>query len=367
MSDCLSMRDRYFVGDGGRASDPVWLRHLASCDECRRAQDGLPTLDHALAEIASLPLSPPPYDTVAFAVKRAARRQRRRQVMRQTLPFVYTGFAAAAVAASIVALVWVGRVRSTAPKLLAPGAELAASTEAKTVRLGNGTRVRLDAGWLKLASVTPAAQTLELPSGRVLLEVPRLPSGSSLVVRTPDAEVRVHGTRFQVSRTTTNTEVTVMEGLVEVRPEGVGRPVQFLRAGQTATVTAAGAYREQLRDETLHALDRGEFAAAEKRIDDLIADAADRSQQAEAQALLAWSLAARGKLDQAIARYRQALALLPPAQKSLWAENACAELALLVEQKNPSDAKSTWAECLRRFPDGLHAGLARARASGKGR
>jgi tetratricopeptide (TPR) repeat protein len=82
---------------------------------------------------------------------------------------------------------------------------------------------------------------------------------------------------------------------------------------------------------------------------------------------LAWSLSARGKHTLAIDRYRQALTLLPEGVQPLWAENACAELAILVEQERPKDASTTWAECLRRFPDGVHAALARSRAhSSKG-
>ena len=56
------------------------------------------------------------------------------------------------------------------------------------------------------------------------------------------------------------------------------------------------------------------------------------------------------------------VALLPEGKQALWAENACAELAILVEQESPKDGAAAWAECLRRFPDGVHAALARSRA-----
>jgi ferric-dicitrate binding protein FerR (iron transport regulator) len=215
---------------------------------------------------------------------------------------------------------------------------------------------------LKLASANEHTQTLFLPSGRVSVDVPKLPRGSSLSVRTPDAEVRVHGTRFQVIRTGKDTQVHVVEGVVEVRPEGLGRPVQTVRAGESVTVGSAEIYREGLRSSTLAALDHGEFAVAEKQIGDLLGSSADRTQQAEAQALLAWSLSARGKHSEAIQRYRQVLSLLPEGERSLWAENACAELAILLEQESPKDSGVTWTECLRRFPDGVHSALARSRA-----
>jgi tetratricopeptide (TPR) repeat protein len=149
--------------------------------------------------------------------------------------------------------------------------------------------------------------------------------------------------------------------LVEVRPEGIGRPVQMLRAGESATVASAEAYREGLRHSTLAALDHGQFAAAEKQIGQLLGTSPDVAQQAEAQALLAWSLSARGKRSEAITRYRQSLTMLPGSLRPLWAENACAELAILVQQESPQKSAAIWAECLRRFPDGVHAGLARSR------
>lgn len=366
MSDCISLRERYFALASENA--PEWMAHLQGCPECRLAQQGMPLVDRALAEVVQLPqfsVDVPPFETVAKAAQSAARTQRRRQTVRRSVPFLYTGLATAALAAGIVAMVWIGRARSAAPTLLAPGVEMRATAEAKSAILENGVRIRLEAGSLRLAVADVAgknAQTLILPLGRVFVDVPKLPAGSTLSVRTPDAEVRVHGTRFHVIRTGKDTQVQVVEGVVEVRPEGLGRPVQMLRAGETATVGSAEAYREGLRHSTLNALDHGEFAAAEKQIGEMVGSSTDRSQQAEAQALLAWSLSARGKRGEAIQRYRQVMTLLPEGVQPLWAENACAELAILIEQERPRDSSSTWAECLRRFPEGVHAGLARSRA-----
>jgi ferric-dicitrate binding protein FerR (iron transport regulator) len=360
MSNCISLRERFFAP--GLETAPEWVAHLQGCPECRLAQQGAPLVDRALAEMAQLPVDVPPFEIIAKAARSAAHQQRRRQTVRRTAPFLYTGLATAVLAAGIIATVWIGHARSAAPKLLAPGGEIRATVEAKSAILGNGVRIRLDAGSLKLAMANQDAQTLILPLGRVFVDVPKLPAGATLSVRTPDAEVRVHGTRFQVIRTGMDTQVHVMEGVVEVRPEGIGRPVQMLRAGESATVGSVEAYREGLRHATLDALDHGEFAAAERRIAEMAGSSVDRSQQAEAQALLAWSLSARGKRSEAIQRYRQVMRLLPEGFGPLWAENACAELAILIEQESPQDSSSTWTECLRRFPDGVHAGLARSRA-----
>ena len=361
MSDCLSLLEQYFAPGMENANAPEWALHLQECPSCHLAYDGLPEVDRGLAEMAKLPVSVPPFDTVAGAAQAAARHQRRRQVVRRSVPFFYTGMATAAVAAGIVVAVMIGRGRAASPKLLQPGAEIQATAEAKSAVLSNGVRIRLEAGTVKLVSASIETQMLYLSSGRISVDVPKLPRGSTLALRTPDAEVRVHGTRFQVIRTGKDTQVHVAEGVVEVRPEGFGRPIQFVNAGESLTVGSVEAYREGLRSSTLAALDHGEFVAAEKKIEDLLGTSADRPQQAEAQALLAWSLSARGRRGEAIQRYQQALSLLPETQQPLWAENACAELAILEQQERPEDASHTWAECLRRFPNGVHAALARSR------
>jgi ferric-dicitrate binding protein FerR (iron transport regulator) len=361
MKDCWSLCERYFAPGMENANDPAWLAHLRVCPECRSAWQGLPMVDRALMAAARVPVAVPSFDAIAEAAAGAARNQRRRQAVRRSVPFVYTALGTAALAAGVVAALLVGRAYRHAPQVLAPGAEIQAISEAKSAVLGNGVRIRLDAGTLKLASASKENQALLLTSGRVFLEVPKLPLGSTLSVRTPDAEVRVHGTRFQVIRTGQETQVLVTEGVVEVRPEGIGRPVRMVRAGESTTVRSAEMYREDLRHSTAAALDHGEFGAAEKQIDQLLGASPDAAQRAEAEALSAWSLLARGKRGEAIARYRRALDLLPAGATSLWAENACAELAILLQQEDPRSSAVAWAECLRRFPRGVHAALARAR------
>jgi hypothetical protein len=67
-------------------------------------------------------------------------------------------------------------------------------------------------------------ETLILSHGRVELEVPPLPKGSSLSVRTPDALVVVHGTQFSVDVAGDGdhvaTTVDVIEGRVSVELDG---------------------------------------------------------------------------------------------------------------------------------------------------
>ncbi len=363
MNECLSLRERYFAPGAEGAADPTWQSHLQSCPECRRAYQALPHVDRALADVTCMPLAVPSFDTIAGIAASAARAQRRRRAVRRSVPFLYTALGTGALAAGILAALLVGRTHRLAPKLLVAGAEIQVTTEAKSAILESGVRIRLDTGRLKLASANRQNQALLLPSGRVFVEVPKLPPGSTLSVRTPDAEVIVHGTRFQVIRTANETQVEVTEGVVEVRPDGIGRPTLTVRAGESVAVPSAEMYREDLHHSTLAALDHGEFSAAEKQIGQLLGTDPGAAQKAESQALLAWSLSARGKRGEAIDRYRQALALLPVADRPLWAENACAELAILVQQQSAKDSRAVWAECLRRFPAGVHASLARSRLS----
>jgi tetratricopeptide (TPR) repeat protein len=329
--------------------------------ECRQTYRALPQVDCALSEIARLPVEIPTFDQIAEPVAGAARSQRRRRAVRRSAPFFYTALGTAALAAGLIAIVWSGQPRQHAPKLLSPGEELQTTAEPKSAVLDNGVHIRLDEGSLKLAPSTKEGQALILPSGRVFVEVPKLAPGRTLSVRTPDAEVRVHGTRFQVIRTNKETQVRVTEGVVEVRPEGTGRKVETVKAGESATVLSAETYRQSLRDSTLEALEDADYDTAEKQLGQLLGTSPTVAQQAEAQALLAWSFSGRGKRREAMDLYRHALALLPEGQRPLWAENACAELAILVQRTSPKESAGTWGECLRRFPDGVHAAVARTR------
>ena len=362
MNDCLSLRERVFDPGVDGADDQEWLAHVQTCAECRCAHQALPLVNQGLVEVARQPVSVPAFATIAAHAASAARAQRRRGKVRRTVPYFYTALGATALAAGVAFFIFFsGESRPTAQRL-APGAEIQASSEAKVAVLDCGARVRLETGTLKMAPTTGGHQSLALRSGRVFVEVPKLPAGTTLSVTTPDAEVRVRGTRFQVTRIAHETQVQVQEGVVEVFPEGAGRTVQTVRAGESVTVPSLEVYRENVRRSTVEALDHAQYEVAEKQIVQLLGTDPDAAQRAEALALQAWSLSARGQRVQAIERYRQALKLLPEAQRPLWAENACAELALLVQQQTPKDGPALWSECLRRFPDGVHTGLARARA-----
>ncbi|MGC4116540.1 MAG: FecR domain-containing protein [Myxococcales bacterium] len=237
------------------------------------------------------------------------------------------------------------------------------NTGARQAVLESGAEVRIEIGKVERVPSGKDEERLFLGAGSVSLQVPKLKGGRTVAVCTPDAEVRVHGTRFQVIRDEKGTSVSVAEGLVEVKPYGGGRSPVFVKAGETTKVETPAAYRKALRDAAQASLDRGDFAGAQQRLSDLLATELDVSERAEAYALLAWSLSGSGNRSAAVEQYRHALEMLPEGERPLWADNAAAELALLLEQVDAAKAPQAWRDYLRRFPDGVHAGQARSRAA----
>jgi hypothetical protein len=105
------------------------------------------------------------------------------------------------------------------------------------VDVGPSARVRFD----HVADQPVTGDRIDLAAGAIEVQVPKLAPGTDLRVRTADAVVVVHGTRFTVERVAppggrVETRVSVTEGLVEV--DGVEGP-RMLAAGMTLVVPAA--------------------------------------------------------------------------------------------------------------------------------
>jgi ferric-dicitrate binding protein FerR (iron transport regulator) len=355
MSDCTSIRDRFFAAGELERGNPELEAHLEACEACARAAAALPLVDAALATPPAVVV--PSFDAIALEAARAARTRRGLVQVRRRLPYAITGVAAAAAAVALVFLV----LPSGSPRLAVGGA-LDSAAGARAAELPSGAKVRLDGGELRLVPGAPGEERLHLAAGAVSVEVPKLAPGHALAVETPDAEIRVHGTRFQVTRDRRGTSVSVIEGLVEVRPGGTGRAPLFLRPGEATVIEPLDDYRRGLRASAQANLDAGRFDAADEGLAALLATAPGETDRAEALALRAWAAAARGDRKGAIDRYREALGTLPVGERALWADNAAAELALLLEGEDPAAAAAAWSGYLRRFPEGVHSSLARARA-----
>lgn len=361
MNECDRIRDRFFARERRTAADPELEAHLAACAACRSAVQAMPAVDRALAQLPKLLAPAPPFEAVAPFAARAARGRRRANAVRRSLPSLLTGLGAAAAAALLVTAL-IPRLAASSAPLVAVGSRLDAHGGARHGELQSGARLRLDSGMVFRVPAAAGEERLRLEVGSLSLEVPRLPPGRSVSVSTPDAEVLVHGTRFQVLRDARGTVVAVAEGLVEVRPSG-GRPALFVRPGESATVESPQLYRRGLRASAAAALGRGAFAAARRPLELLLGSELEPVEEAEARAMLGWALAGEGDRAGAIEQYRRSLALLPEGQRPLWADNACAERALLLEREAPAKAPAAWSQCLSLFPDGVHAARARGRTS----
>lgn len=359
MTSCDQIRERFF-GDGvPPRGDHELEAHLQACPCCRMTLRGLTVVDAVLGALPPVCATPPPFARLERAAAHAARARRRRMLVRRAGPFAATAALAAAV--FLVMGVTAGRRHTPGPRVVEAGAVLDDSAGIAVGRLPSGARVTLERGAVRCDRATATEERLVLERGTVSLEVPHLEKGRSLGVDTPEAQVRVRGTRFHVSRDDLGTTVSVTEGEVEVRPEGLGRPIEFVHPGARVVVEPLPAYRRRLLAAASDALAQGSRDTADEHLARLLATEPEAPLRAHAEALRAWGAAAGGERDAAIRLYRRALELLPSGDAPTWADNALAELALLLEAREATQAMATWRDYLARFPQGLHAAQARGR------
>ncbi|WP_437653289.1 FecR domain-containing protein [Sorangium sp. So ce1182] len=138
-----------------------------------------------------------------------------------------------------------GATRSPPPRALVPLAsdEELRTGDGATARASLATGATVEVGPSTRVRFTPAGagrdrvdDVVALERGRISVDVPPLPPGGTLSVRTADAVVTVHGTRFSVERRPdaagepAETRVSVAEGRVAVRRGEVER---LLGPGET--------------------------------------------------------------------------------------------------------------------------------------
>jgi hypothetical protein len=242
-------------------------------------------------------------------------------------------------AASIVALDGAGSTVEVAGRE-APAAvrdEIAAGTRLRvspagelTLALATGTRLRAAGGSSARVVELGSMQRFELESGALAAEVAKLGAGRRFVIATPDAEIEVKGTRFEVAvgadpslcEPRVRTRVAVAEGVVVVRhgsgevrlaagdrwPEcGSPRPATVsapaAREIASARASATAAYRAEARTDRAPPPGEVPRAAAEMsrtsnlaEQNDLFAAALSAGRRGDAEEALHW-------LEQLIARY----------------------------------------------------------------
>jgi transmembrane sensor len=130
----------------------------------------------------------------------------------------------------------------------APGVVyVAAPGQTRTVRLADGTQVRLNAASKLTVRFAADARRVELADAEAAFDVIHDPQRPFLI-SVGDSQVRVVGTEFNIRHRAGRTELTVRRGVVEVRPGSTAAEPVRLAAGQqlvhqdgaaSATVAAA--------------------------------------------------------------------------------------------------------------------------------
>ena len=232
--------------------------------------------ESALAALIEQPVPPLPRaeakeleQRIALRVEALAAQARERRGRRaRALRGLAVGAAVAAALAAALGGVVVLRSRPTATvaqvSVVKGSIEIASGTKTRSppllaleplaedeeIRTGEGSVARASLATGAVVEIGPSARVsfasrgrrpadfdsvVALARGRVSLDVPPLPMGATLSVRTPTATVTVHGTRFSVEQTVAptgepdETRVAVEEGRVAVHAGAVER---FLVRGQ---------------------------------------------------------------------------------------------------------------------------------------
>jgi tetratricopeptide (TPR) repeat protein len=251
---------------------------------------------------------------------------------------VLAGLGLVLAGAAAVALLYTERE----PKL-PEGAFLQSAAQEVSVRLEDGSRVELSPDTqLKLVENQKSRVALELRSGRARFAV-KHDRKRPFAITVGPAEVRVIGTRFELSRGAragaSSLRVAVSEGLVEVRRlDRPGEPAQRIHAGET--------WSAELSDEPSQPTAQSDEAPAE-------ADALP-----EAEVLAERDLEAEAGPD--VDATRRA----PHAQRAPSAREAAEDPSTLFSRASLArragrmqDAADGYAELLQRFPTDARAGL----------
>jgi hypothetical protein len=265
---------------------------------------------------------------------------------------------------------------------LRAGSELSAGSRVETtvdggamLRLSTGTELQLDGKSRLVLEDTGRAQRFSLSAGGLAAAVAKLAPGARFVIATPDAEVEVRGTKFQVlvleqpescspEERGSRTRVAVQEGSVEVRWSG--QAVQ-IRSGQhwpeacgispdadgqpPAPAAAVARKREPRSIPEGRAVPKAAVAEAASGAPSKAAEPSSSSLAAQTALFANASKAARrGDVASALAMYQELTTAYP---SSALAENAVVERMRLLRAGNPAAARREAERYLTRYPGGF--------------
>jgi len=183
--------------------------------------------------------------------------------------------AGAALAASIAAGLVILAERPAAPPPYVTYSAPPGAT--RTIRLADGTQVRLNAASTLRVSLGADARRVQLGDAEAAFDVthdPRRP----FLIGVGDSQVRVVGTEFNLRHRAGETELTVRRGVVEVRPgEGAAQPLRVAAGEQLAHRDGAAAVRiEAVDPDQAFAWTEGQLIYRDRPLSEVAADLSRR-------------------------------------------------------------------------------------------
>lgn len=242
--------------DAWLAADPA---HRAAWQETGHLLDLVSRVRRA-SPVAGARLAPPADPPANLVADMIAERQRRRRPRR----LLVAGLAAAAACLLLVL---------TGPGLLLrlQASHMSATAEIRTLRLEDGSTVRLAAESAIDVAFAPGMRQVRLLRGEAFFEVVR-DAARPFTVVSGDVLTTVLGTAFEVHRAGDATEVTVREGVVQVSTIAATPPIsERLVAGDHLRVGPDGEVGRATRaPDEIAAWLRGTIVASDRTVADVV-------------------------------------------------------------------------------------------------
>jgi len=244
------------------------------------------------------------------------------------------------------------------------GRLVAAADGGATLRLSTGTEISVEHGAELSFDNAGATEQFELSSGSMHAHVAKLGVGERFIVKTPDSEVEVRGTIFQVSVVDSDphcgggvkTRVQVSEGLVEVRAPG---GTFWVHPGEAWPKDCAASAPTTTTPRSVEppVVERRNLArSGARKSPESVAKEAPSSQPSsnlgEQNDLFAAAVAARrtGDTNRALSKLAELTARFPA---SAFAEAAAAERFRALAHQSNGAAASAAREYLAKYPQGF--------------
>ena len=265
--------------------------------------------------------------------------------------------------------------------VLRAGVELSSGSRVETneggravLRLSTGTELDVERESQLGLAINGKVQRFSLSAGSLEAKVAKLAAGERFLVTTPDAEVEVRGTRFELrvlgkpaacgaDTAGSQTRLAVQEGVVEVRWSG---QVAQIRAGQTwpeacsvrdeaepkQAAVASTQKREPRESQTARVTPTaGGTTAGPVESPSDVAEPGPSALAAQTELFAKASRMARsGDVTSALNLYQQLVVTYPP---SALAENSLVERMRLLRGSSPTAAKREAERYLARYPGGF--------------